>query len=263
MKSHTFLTPEWIYSALKLYEKGVISFSNINDLLALLSNRKKLFRFGTFHSSNIKKLIPVINNLNLQYIVKSHHINYNEVVESGDKFLNDKGNKSGIIYMLFASIHKKDLQIADAIESDNDVDSINYYYGYPKCCIKSYFNRNNNYWWETYLGIFCNHYTNKIAELFNKPTFMNEYFPCSGNCKETIKMAIQNKSVLQELVGPVFIDSIDKSLFRVYSINPKIKDVGKFRWMNKPNSKNEHNIFNTTTDKFNFDLFSNNYIIFT
>jgi len=259
----TSLNQEWIFEALHLYEEGTISFSNINELLSLINGRKRLFRFGAFNSHKIKKVMSIIELLNLKYVVNTSFVNFEVIKETGDKFLNDKGEKTNIFYWIFASRNEKDLLIASEIEYNKDIDSINFYYGYPTCCIKAYMLRSNNNWWNSYIGTYCNRYTNKIAELFQKPTFMNEYFPCSGNCNETINNSLLNKLQLLKILGTFFVESVDKSLSRVYSVDKKIKEIGKFQFIRWSLPTKPNNIFYKTQSKFYLQSLNNKYIIFT
>ncbi len=255
---------------------------NLKDILDLHSVKYKIRKACLIHikKSRYSDLIKIIKQLNLNIVAERILYLYkdtktHENLLYSKKFVKNtvgagigkKKNKNEYNHddIKYSEFKFKKNYLGKTIEiwiSKNEKKSVKYfkdsgkYLSYPKCCIKFYEGKNSlsshynkylkskTYYWEL----------NRLISLFNLPFLMPDFFPCSLNCKNALRLSKNYLKISKKIFPKKVYDNVvnnQKSPLLIY--NNKIIHFGKwtlnnenelFLYTNKAKILNLRNIFN-------------------
>jgi hypothetical protein len=199
---------------------------NVIELLRLLDKKKKILRI-TLNSDEMLPFKQCINEMSLfcktapYMLTIKRKDKYNNYITTNVEWNNKLKKKIYLVYISTA-ISKCDQAINKEINEDDDY-NLGIFYGYPRCCVKNYSKILKNKNWIVNMLNNSNSktksfYNNKLAYLFNgAPSLLEDYFPCSLDCKKSLLMAKQNYKLLKKygfntLAGDI-VEKLKRNIF--------------------------------------------------
>lgn len=199
------------------------------EIMWVLKGFKKMAKLEPFTLNQLEVLKEKFQELWLEYV----YFKKDEIFDV-DKMLFIKWKNSDYID-LYVSSDKKILQILKKLNNSKDEKKKNYLVWrllwYPSCCIKSFLKY--NYKWDVDFNLKVKENTIwkfdwRLNNLIN-PYSLIPFFPCSYNCKEAIKYAEKNVSIIwnRKDIKEVFWKPIQYESFWNYKILEYWIDLGE------------------------------------
>ena len=207
----------WKY-LIYLFDKNIIEFKNIIEILSLIEDRKRFVRL-IVADNNKSILEDFCNNFGLLYDYADHYL-INKVSNSTmDKFqikrkIQDIKNKKKFDIPIYISKSKNIIKKIREIDGfDKSSLHKETYYNYPNCCIKNY-NKSSNQkklnWIKNLLDtkksfIKYDFYANRFSSLVNPYLCCHfDFFPCNLSCKAYNAQCKKNISTLNSYADSNF-----------------------------------------------------------
>ena len=246
-----------LFKKLKEINSKCESFSSRNmlEVLALQKGVKNVVRIPIkSHEWDILKQFCNDNDFSICH--SNFKISVKRKTTLGDVFTEnvswDSNSENIVGFVAYIATSMGIAKKASNLESSADSFVLGELYQYPNCCVKAYSDHieEEGFWLDFLLkktiGFSHSLYSNKLAYLIDETSIIPDYFPCSLNCKETIKLGKIYKNILLECQLEDYYKDLKKNLKKPIVVGDgilfqfaenlpyfNIQECNKFIWKNK------------------------------